>query len=333
MKGTALIIRSDKEASALFTLVCLSLRRSLLGPHTPQPGTDINTNQEFAIKLTHMRDNPRTLEYEAKTYAALSGGIGIPRVEWSGDEGDYTVLVHELLGPSLEDVFNYCGRKFSLKTVLLIADQCIRRIKYIHDKGYLHCDVKPDNFLLGTGRNGNIIYTIDFGLAIDFKEYEGDVLRSYQPQGGTTRYASLNNHKKLGMAHSANSTLHKLTESKAQSRADDLESLGYVLLYFAHGRLPWQGLKAANSEERMEAIFKKKADIPLDELCKDLPEEFANYMTYIRSLQPADKPDYAYLLKLFNTLFVAQGFTYDNVFDWTEKRFYELQESSAAVQE
>jgi casein kinase 1 delta/casein kinase I family protein HRR25 len=149
------------------------------------------------MKLTHIHDSPEALEYEADAYAALSGETGIPRVMWFGQEGDYYVLVHELLGPSLEDLFNYCGRKFSLKTVLLIADQAIRRLKQIHDNGYLHCDIKPDNFLLGTGNNGNILYTIDFGLARDFDATDGFGVQDNRPLGGTDRYASLNNHNRL----------------------------------------------------------------------------------------------------------------------------------------
>ncbi|KAG6035480.1 hypothetical protein E4U41_006073 [Claviceps citrina] len=282
-------------------------------------GTDTKTNEEVAIKLTHARGDTetQTLEYEAETYAALAGGAGIPHVHWYGQQDDYFVLVQELLGPSLEDVFNYCDRKFSLKTVLLIANQCIQRLRYIHEKGFLHCDVKPDNFLLGTGRNGNIIYTIDFGLARDFEADDGRGIMDNRPLGGTTRYASINHHKGKGLG---------------QSRGDDLESLGYVLLYFAHSRLPWQGLKATCHRKRAEAILRIKEETPIDELCKGLPDAFANYIVYTRSLKPADKPNYAYLLKLFNTVFVANGFKYDNVFDWTEKRFYELQEENAEME-
>lgn len=170
-------------------------------------GIDTETKEEVAIKLTRIRDGPEALQYEANTYAELSGGVGIPRVRWFGPEGDFYILVHELLGPSLEGLFNYCDRKFSLKTVLLIADQAIRRIKYIHDKGYLHCDIKPDNFLLGIGNNGNILYTIDFGLARNLDATEGHGIRDDRPLGGTARYASLNNHKGLGKLHSAVTTI------------------------------------------------------------------------------------------------------------------------------
>ncbi|OAQ60167.1 casein kinase 1, delta [Pochonia chlamydosporia 170] len=205
-------------------------------------GTDIETKHEVAIKLTHVRDGPEALKYEADAYATLSRGVGIPRFLWYGEEGEFYVLVHELLGLSLEDLFEYCNRKFSLKTVLLIADQAVRRIKYIHTHGYLHCDIKPENFLMGNGKNGNVLYTIDFGLARDFDASEGHGVRDDRPFGGTARYATLRNHSGL-----------------EQSRADDLESLGYVLVYLARGSLPWQGLKASTEKELAELIKQKKA--------------------------------------------------------------------------
>ncbi len=153
---------------------------------------------EVAIKFTLVRDGPEILEAEAETYRKLSGGTGIPRVLWFGQECDYFALVHEILGPSLEDLFNYCDRRFSIKTVLLIADQAISRIQYIHDKGFLHRDIKPDNFLMGTETKGNIIYTIDFGLAKEFCNAERYQTTDGRPFGGTTRYASLNNHNGRG---------------------------------------------------------------------------------------------------------------------------------------
>ncbi|KNE87336.1 hypothetical protein PSTG_19282, partial [Puccinia striiformis f. sp. tritici PST-78] len=82
----------------------------------------------------------------------MQGGIGIPRIIWCGSEGDYNVMVMELLGPSLEDLFNFCSRSFSLKTVLLLADQIISRIDYIHSRDFIHRDIKPDNFLMGLGK-------------------------------------------------------------------------------------------------------------------------------------------------------------------------------------
>jgi casein kinase 1 delta/casein kinase I family protein HRR25 len=138
------------------------------------------------------------LRGEKETYEALAGGIGIPRVRWFGQECDFYALIIDALGPSLEDLFNYCDRRLSLKTILLIADQAISRIEYIHSKGFIHRDIKPDNFLMGVGRQGNILYTVDFGLAKEFSDAERCKDLEGVPVGGTIRYASINNHNRRG---------------------------------------------------------------------------------------------------------------------------------------
>ena len=265
------------------------------------------------------------LQREAETYNALAGGVGIPQVRWFGDECDFYVLVEDLLGPSLEDLFNYCDRKFSLKTTLLIADQAISRIEYIHSKGFIHRDIKPENFLMGIGKQGNILYTVDFGLAKEvcdaerYRDFEG------RPFGGTSRYASINNHNGRGKYPLKSLSHLSANLGEEQSFGDDLESIGYMLLYFARGSLPWQGLKAPTDKERNGLVKEKKMSLSGQDLCGDvLPDEFATYIDYTRSLRFEDKPDYAYLRKLFRRLFVSEGFKYDNVFDWTEKRFTEI---------
>uniref|UniRef100_A0A7C8Z224 non-specific serine/threonine protein kinase n=1 Tax=Opuntia streptacantha TaxID=393608 RepID=A0A7C8Z224_OPUST len=274
-------------------------------------GTNVQTNEEVAIKLENVKTKHPQLLYESKLYKILQGGTGIPNVRWFGVEGDYNVLVIDLLGPSLEDLFNFCNRKFSLKTVLMLADQMINRVEFVHSKSFLHRDIKPDNFLMGLGRRANMVYMIDFGLA---KKYRDSTTHQHIPYRenknltGTARYASMNTH--LGIE---------------QSRRDDLESLGYVLMYFLRGSLPWQGLKAGTKKQKYEKISEKKVSTSIEALCRGYPTEFASYFHYCRSLRFDDKPDYAYLKRIFRDLFIREGFQFDYVFDWTILKYQQSQ--------
>ncbi|KAK9322606.1 kinase-like domain-containing protein [Lipomyces orientalis] len=277
-------------------------------------GTNIISGEEVAIKLESVRAKHPQLEYEARVYKILAGGVGIPFVRWYGTECDYNAMVIDLLGPSLEDLFNFCNRKFSLKTVLLLADQLLARIEFIHAKSFIHRDIKPDNFLMGIGKRGNQVNVIDFGLAKKFRDPRTHMHIPYRENKnltGTARYASVNTH--LGVE---------------QSRRDDLESLGYVLMYFCRGSLPWQGLKAATKKQKYDRIMEKKMTTPAEILCRGFPAEFSLYLNYTRSLRFDDKPDYTYLRKLFRDLFVRDGFQYDYVFDWT---MFKYNQSHTAV--
>jgi casein kinase 1/casein kinase I family protein HRR25 len=236
-------------------------------------------------------------------YILLSAAVGVPNVRWYGIEGDYNVMVLDLLGPSLEDLFNYCGRRFQLKTVLMLADQLLSRLEYVHTKSFIHRDVKPDNFLIGLGKRQSVIHIIDFGLAKKYRDprsHQHIPYRENKNLTGTARYASINTH--IGIE---------------QSRRDDLESLGYVLMYFIRGSLPWQGLKANTKKQKYERIMDRKMSTSTEQLCKGYPTEFRSYFEYCRSLRFEDRPDYAYLKRLFKELFYRKGFQYDNMFDWT----------------
>lgn len=159
---------------------------------------------------------------------------------------------------------------------------------------------------MGLARKGNLVYIIDFGLAKKYRDartHQHIPYRENKNLTGTARYASINTH--LGIE---------------QSRRDDMESLGYVLMYFNRGSLPWQGLKAATKRQKYERISEKKMSTPIEELCKGFPE-FTSYLSYCRSLRFDDKPDYAYLRQLFRNLFHRQGFTYDYIFDWNMMKF------------
>ncbi|WVZ69998.1 hypothetical protein U9M48_018707 [Paspalum notatum var. saurae] len=284
-------------------------------------GTHVQTNEEVAIKLESVKTKHPQLLYESKLYRILQGGTGIPNVKWFGVEGDYNVLVMDLLGPSLEDLFSFCNRKLSLKTVLMLADQMINRVEYVHIKSFLHRDIKPDNFLMGLGKRANqashlsqrrsLVYMIDFGLA---KKYRDSATHQHIPYRenknltGTARYASVNTH--LGIE---------------QSRRDDLESLGYVLMYFLKGSLPWQGLKAGTKKQKYEKISERKIATSIESLCRGYPTEFISYFHYCRSLRFEDTPDYQYLKRLFRDLFIREGFQFDYVFDWTILKYQQSQ--------
>ena len=160
-----------------------------------------------------------------------------------GKEGDYNALVLDLLGQNLEDLFTYCGRKFSLKTVCRLGEQMVARIESLHKNSFIHRDIKPDNFLMGRGEQAGMVHVIDFGLSKKYKDGANVHIpyRENKSLTGTARYASLNTH--LGIE---------------QARRDDLESIGFILVYFLKGKLPWQGLQGNVRDAKYSKINEKK---------------------------------------------------------------------------
>ena len=259
-------------------------------------------NQYYAIKLENKNQGQNLLENEAYIMSYLNGP-GLPAVKSYGYSSKYNILVMELMGKSLEDIFeNFVVKKMSVRCVCNIAYQMMEIMEYIHKKHIIHRDIKPDNFVIGRGEKKKYIYILDFGLA---KKYRSSRTLEHYPVFksknlvGTARYASIN-------------ALNGLT----QSRRDDLEAIGYVLMYFLRGKLPWQGIPVKNKEERYRKIMEKKVATSAEELCQGFPEEFVNYINYTRNLEYEQNPDYTFLKNLFVNILKKDDQIIDCYYDW-----------------
>lgn len=232
-----------------------------------------------------------------------------------GVSGDYNILVMEFLGKSLEDIFSSLEvKKMSVECVCNIGVQMIDVLKLIHDKHIVHRDIKPDNFVTGIEDKENTIYLLDFGLAKKYraiKDLHHYPMVNKKKLTGTARYASIN-----------------ALKGYEQSRRDDLEAVGYVLMYFLRGSLPWQGLPVKNREDRYAKIMEKKRDTTPEQLCKGFPKEFEDYVTYTRGMEYEQDPDYDYLKGLFQSAIKGVHGYLDKCFDWTsEERKRKLREA------
>ena len=284
---------------------------------------DLRENIEVAIKREKKTNKIPQIKTESKVYQKLlniqlgqdiSGSkiisqetiLGVPKFYGVGESPDFYYLIMEFLGPNLNNLLNYCGvRKFTISTVCLIGLQMLNRIEYIHKHHYLHRDIKPENFCIGTEEKTNVIYLMDFGLSKRYKNsknFQHIPYREGRSLIGTARYVSINTH--LGIE---------------PSRRDDIESIGYVLIYFLKGNLPWQGLK--DGDQKYIRIMEKKLQIPTEVLCYGLPDEFVHYLNYTKNLKFEERPDYDYLrnlfVKLLGTCINLYNLTRDFLkFDW-----------------
>lgn len=267
-------------------------------------GVNMINGVPVAIKFEPRKTEAPQLKDEYRAYKILNGTPGIPQAYYFGQEGLHNILVIDLLGPSLEDLFEWCGRKFSIKTVVQVAVQMITLIEDLHANDLIYRDIKPDNFLIG--RRGtpdaNKIHLIDFGMA---KQYRDPKTKQHIPYrekkslSGTARYMSINTH--LG---------------REQSRRDDMEALGHVFFYFLRGQLPWQGLKAPNNKQKYEKIGEKKRTTNVYDLAQGLPIQFGRYLEIVRNLAFDETPDYEGYRQLLLSVLDDLNLQADGEYDW-----------------
>ena len=271
-------------------------------------GRNIRDNTLIAIKVEEqVQRSHLTMEFQILKEIQ---GEGIPKVYRLHNGHKHNYLLMQLLGKSLDKLFSETNRKFSIKTVSQIGYQMVQRIEYVHSKGYIHRDIKPGNFLIGKGLDCKKIYIIDFGLSKKYIDKNNNHIIYKEGKGltGTARYVSLNTHYGI-----------------EQSRRDDMEGIAYNLIYFAKGKLPWQGVKTKNKKEKHKKIMEYKEEYGPEKLCDGLPEEFPTLLKYARKLDLDEKPDYKNIKIMFKQLIISLNQEMDWKFDW-EKKINEMEE-------
>ena len=262
-------------------------------------GVDEKDNP-VALKL-EKHSKHGVLAHEAELYQALQGGESIPAFYWFGKQASYDVLAIQKLDKTLEDLRESVGGCFSLKTVLMLADQMISCLEFIHQRGFVHRDLKPENFMFGKADH---VFIIDFGLSkryIDPETNEHVQMCHHQSLTGTARYASVN-----------------AMRCQEQSRRDDIEGLAYVLIYLLKGTFPWMNLAGEfeSLQAKHERIAAIKGRVTPEELCAGLPDEFAKFLAAARRLKFLEEPDYEGYRKMFRDLFIKLKYVYDECYDW-----------------
>jgi casein kinase 1 len=270
-------------------------------------GENLFTKERVAIKLEPIASKLGFVAKEAKLLKTLNSAPGFPKLKWFGQKSGFNVLIIDLLGPTLQDLFNALNKKLSVKSVLMIADQLLTRIQTLHSYDHLHRDIKPENLLIGRNQFANMVYVIDLGLAKKFRNSNKEHIAMSTGRGFTGNQRFCSKSAVMGIE---------------QGRRDDLEAIGYVLIYLLKGALPWDGIKERAKSKKMKELISRKANCSIENLCEGIPKIFLEYMQYVSSLTFAAKPDYSYVKRMFREEFLANDFIYDYEFEWNSLKVF-----------
>ena len=251
------------------------------------------TQKFYAMKSENKNSNYHILEQEAYNLYSIKG-LGIPEFITFGKANNYNILIEEFLGKSLLTLFAQNNYQFSIIDICLIAIQLIDRIEFIHSKTLIHRDIKPENFLIGI-ENPNVIYLTEFGLCTKYcsSKTGKHIMAGFRGTfTGTLKFSSANAQR-----------------GNQQSRRDDIESLGYTILYLMKGKLPWENLNQNyNPKDIYLKTYAMKKYMPIEKLCKGVPNEMEEYFKYSRNLKFKEEPNYEYLRELFKNILNDNGF-------------------------
>ena len=270
-------------------------------------GTNIKTKELVAIKLEDRKAESKLLKIEACLLYLLKG-FGIPKIISFGKWNNYHVMIQEILGLNLMQMKNIINH-FTLKDLAMLGIQIMDRIEFIHSKHVVHRDIKPENFTTGY-EDISTIYLIDFGISRKYRSSRTLKHVKFSLTGrmfGTIRYASYN-----------------ASRGVEQSRRDDLESIGHMLIYIFTGKLPWKGMSLKDKQRKkkyLEMLLLKKYTPP-EMICKEMPAEFLDYYKYVKNLNFEQDPDYEYLRNVFRRILTNNLQIYDNKFSWILNKNY-----------
>ena len=267
-------------------------------------GLNFINNTYVAIKAEkRVNYGIQLLESEAFFLYSLRG-YGIPEVLSYGKTQTYNILVMPLLGNSLLNKFIIKNKAVNINDICSVAIQILDRIEWIHSNNIVYRDIKPENFLFGR-KDEDILYLIDFGLCKKYKSSKTGkhiTSRNLGKFTGTSRYASIN-----------------ATSGNEQSRRDDIESIGYMIIFFMKKKLPWQNLIGDSYKNYYHKLYLMKKNIKMEVLCDGLPREIIYYMNYARALKFEQEPDYKYLKNLFKIILKRNNILYEEyILSWCQ---------------